>query len=110
MIPDLQPGDALLYRPSTFFGWIIALKTWTRISHIEIYAGGGLSVASRNGIGVGKYPLRLDNLARVRRPRGLFFLDRAMTWFQTVDGHKYDYWGLLVFAFARRKGASDKMQ
>ena len=105
----IQAGDCLLYRPSTIFGWIIAIKTWTKISHLEIYDGAGESVAARDGIGVGKYPLRLDHLARVLRPKSDLNVGSADQWFLNVNGLGYDYWGLLIFALARRKGAADKM-
>lgn len=122
---ELQPGDCLLYRPNSIMGWVIAVKTWTAISHVEIYTGDLTSVASRDGIGVARYPLRRSNLAYVRRPSckipstniqhpekhqvpGLDFA-RAMRWFRTVNGQKYDWKGLLCFTLAVHQGSMDRM-
>ncbi len=104
----LQPGDCLLYAPSDVFDWAVALKTWTRVSHVEVYVGApggyqnfpvgrGFSVASRNGHGVGKYNVRLDHVAAVRRPGPQFDLEAAMRWFYSVNGEKYGWRTLLTF-------------
>jgi hypothetical protein len=93
----LQPGDCLLYAPSDVFDWGVVLKTWTRVSHVEVFIGDSYSVASRNGKGVGKYPVRLDHVAAVRRPGPQFDLAAAMNWFGTVDGQKYGWRTLLSF-------------
>ena len=45
----LLPGDVMLYRPSGVFGWLIRVKTWHPISHVEVHCGGGQSFASRDG-------------------------------------------------------------
>ena len=107
----LKPGDCLLYKPSSLTGLIIAVKTWTWISHVEVYAGDGLSWASRDGIGVNRYPTRYSDLAYVRRPlrftRHHFFNMGA--WFETVRGQKYDWLGLLCFTLAVKQGAKDRM-
>jgi len=94
----LQPGDCILYRPVDVFDWAVALKTWTRVSHVEVYAGDHCSVASRNGKGVGKYPVRLHDVAAVRRPGPGFDLAKALRWFDTyADGQKYGWRTLLSF-------------
>jgi hypothetical protein len=109
-LPDLQPGDCLLYRPNSFFGWLIAVKTFNRISHVEVYRGEHLSYASRDGVGVGLYRLRRAQLARVLRPAGPFDNAAARRWFwQEADGQKYDWLGLLCFTLAVKQGASDRM-
>lgn len=92
------PGDVLLYKGDGFFSNLIFLKTWHEISHCECYVGGGKSAASRDGIGVGLYPLRSKGLVGIYRPKD-FDLESAMAWFQTVDGQKYDWVGLLRFAW-----------
>jgi len=106
---DLRPGDIFLYRPNNFWGWIIAIKTWTPLSHIETYIGGQSSAASRDGIGVGTYPTRWDNLALVLRPIKSFNLAKALAWHRKVIGQRYDWLGLLVFFLAARQGAPDRM-
>ncbi len=109
-IKILKPGDCLLYRPSSFFGYLIAIKTWNKVSHTEVYIGHGRSVASRDGIGVDEYPLRLDGLAYVLRPNQEFNLQKGLRWFyKYAKGQKYDWKGMLVFALAVRQGALDKM-
>lgn len=108
----LLPGDCLLYgpKPGSIFGWIIARKTWHGISHCELYVGKGRSCASRDGQGVGQYPLRTDQLAYVLRPT--YPLDWAAywKWFKDVDGQKYDWWGLLRFVYTKTgsTGNNDK--
>lgn len=118
----LEPGDTLLYRPTGFswrrpmgwvFGKLIAAKTWHNISHVEVYAGnawwqptaahgapfsGRASFASRDGLGVDVYPLRLSELAYVLRPpaRGVDLM-AANRWFLTVQGQGYDWVGLTRF-------------
>ena len=96
-IPKLQPGDILLYGGGGIVNALIQFRTWSDVSHIEIYIGEGKSVASRNGIGVGKYPLRMNGLRRVYRPKVAFDFEKAMRWFATVDGTKYGWADLLRF-------------
>lgn len=97
---SLQPGDCLLYAPGKgLFGWIISLKTWHSIAHCEGYLGQGLSVASRDGLGVGMYPFREAGLSAVWRPIVPFDQVRAQHWFWSVNGQKYDWLGLLRFAW-----------
>ena len=95
---DLLPGDALLYKPKGFFGWVIAVKTWHMVGHCEVYVGGGKSIASRNGQGVNEYDVNLDNLHSVLRPKVTFDMVKAIEWFMTVKGQRYDWKGLLRFA------------
>lgn len=115
----LEKGDALLYYgkalppdPVTradFVDWSIAVKTGYWLSHIEVYVGAGLSVASRNGIGVNRYPLRLEGLVCVRRPVGIADVDSATKWFiNEASGQGYDFKGLLCFWMAVRQGSRKK--
>jgi hypothetical protein len=109
-IKDIQPGDCLLYRPNGIFGWLIALKTWNRISHVEIYAGNGHAFASRDGKGVNLYPFRKAQLAKVLRPTIPLDLSTGCHWFfNGAQGQKYDWKGILVFTLAAAQGAKDKM-
>jgi hypothetical protein len=106
----LQPGDAILYFRHDFFDWIIALKTWTKVAHVEIYRGEQTSYASRNGIGVNAYPLRLDGVAAVMRPKQPLDLTAAGHWFEAhARGQPYDWMALLCFTLARRRGEKSKM-
>lgn len=101
----------MLYSPHDFFGWATAVKTWCRQAvHVEIYDGGFMSLASRNGIGVNLYGLRTFGLTAVRRPR--IWLNTtpwlSHDWFGKVRGQKYDWAGLLCFTLAVHQGALDK--
>lgn len=63
----LEPGDVLLYRYSSFVGFLIAIKTFDVHSHAEVYVGNGTSLAARVE-GVDYYPTRVDkDLVCVRR-------------------------------------------
>lgn len=104
----LRTGDALLYRPSDFFGWLIWLKSWTRIAHIEIYAGEGMSWASRDGIGINRYPLRTAQLGCVRRANVTLDIAKMEEYSASVRGQGYDWRGLATFAVLVKKGSEGK--
>ena len=95
--PELKPGDVLLYRSRSLVGWAIRFRTWSDVEHVEVYLGEGRSVASRNGIGVGKYPLRIDGLVRVFRPVENPDVIAGLLWFADVDGLPYAWTDLLRF-------------
>lgn len=98
----LREGDCLLYAPRGFFGFVISIKTWSRIAHCEVYAGGGQSLAARDGIGVGQYPLRTD-YTHILRPRKELLFRVAYDWFnRKARGQGYDWLGLLRFAWRAR--------
>lgn len=69
---DLRSGANLFYGPpmklslGAVFSWAICIFTTSRICHCEMYKGDGVSYASRDGTGVGEYPLRLNGLVEVR--------------------------------------------
>ena len=99
----------LYFERSSFVDRIISIKTGYYLSHIEVYVGSGLSVASRNGIGVNRYPLRIAGLVCVRRPTGIVDMDSAMKWFQSdAIGQGYDFKGLLCFWLAVKQGSWKK--
>lgn len=108
----LQRGDCILYSPSSLYGKLIAVKTWHNCSHVELYVGNGQSCASRDGVGVGQYPLRTDHVAYVLRPDGTEQADwpKFWAWFRTVNGQKYDWWGLLRFIFTHEIGHNPNKQ
>lgn len=93
----VKPGDIFLYRPVGFFGYLISIKTWHAISHVEVYDGGQQSLASRDGIGVGRYPTRLSQLCYILRPRVKLDLEAGRRWFETVKGEPYGWLDLLDF-------------
>jgi hypothetical protein len=113
----LQPGDVLLYRPSGFFGKAIAVKTWSEVSHVELYMGDGVVWASRDpqrwfpwpsGGGVDFYSFRSSDLVRVRRPNVAPDLERLEWFCAETRGQRYDWWGLARF-FNFSKGKQDRM-
>lgn len=98
---ELIPGDVLFYRPSSFLGVIISIKTWTWLSHVEVYCGSGKVVAARIE-GVNIYDERLDQyLCAVRRPEmemGVQFnTELAMKSVLPFIGKSYEIPGLLAF-------------
>jgi hypothetical protein len=93
---NLKPGDCLLYSSHGPFGWFIRLKTWSDVSHVEVYLGGGKAFASRSE-GVNVYEFKDKNLVYVLRPTGYIDLNLGNSWAETVRGRKYDWWGLLRF-------------
>ena len=92
-----RQGDILLYKPVSFYGRLIAVKTWHSISHVEIYDGSYRSLASRDGQGVGRYPLRMDQLAYVLRPTVPLDFDKGHVWFDGMNGTPYGWLDLLAF-------------
>lgn len=87
-IPELMPGDILLYRGWSLFDIIIMLHTGSYASHVECYWGQGMSLASRNGKGVSKYPFRLMGLYAVLRPKMRLDFDRGNAWFFSKANNK----------------------
>lgn len=104
----LKPGDVLLYTGTGFFSWVIRVKTWSTISHCEIYDGHGYSLASRDGQGVDRYPLRREGLTAVMRPKDPLDLRTGHRWFEEeARGQGYDWLGLLAFTSARWQGKNN---
>lgn len=106
-----KPGDVLLYFVDGVVDLVIAEKTGKRVGHIEVYIGDGQSLASRNGLGVNQYPLRLDGLICIRRPKNQTFdLAKGIAWFNsTAKGMKYDFKGLLTFTSFVKAGEPGAM-
>jgi len=104
VLERIEPGDVLLYGGSSPINRLIQIKTWSRYSHCEIYDGNGWSLASRNGLGVGRHPARLDGLLAIMRVRVPMDMEAVRDWFETVDGQPYDWWGLLAFTSAKIQG------
>ena len=93
----LRAGDILLYRPASIYGRLIAIKTWHAISHVEVYDGQCRSLASRDGKGVDRYPVRLSELAWVLRPLNPLDLSNGRAFFDTMRGTPYGWLDLLAF-------------
>jgi hypothetical protein len=93
----LRAGDVILYRPQGFIGWCIASRTFSNWAHVEVSLGSGVTVASRNFVGVGLYAFNPNRVGRVIRPRGPLNMVSAMGWFDGVVGQRYDYWAIMRF-------------
>lgn len=115
-VERLKPGDCLLYSGSSFISRAIKIKTWSHVSHVEIYRGDFKSIASRDQVGVNTYSFRYDGLYEVRRPNSELDMGEALRWFDTpfdpvtktgTTGQKYDTWGLFRF-FTLGKQSTDK--
>jgi len=93
----LLAGDVLVYRACGLYGRVIQVKTWHNAAHVEAYVGNGKSVASRNGIGTGLYPVRMSELATICRPPQSFDVKAAMAWFTASPHRPYGWLDLLQF-------------
>ena len=100
----LLPGDAILYLPTSFFGYGIAIKTFTWRSHVEVYIGDKLSIASRDGVGVGEYKLRETDIGTVLRPTQEMNFKEGLRYFDSVEGEKYDMRAIMCFLMLARSG------
>jgi hypothetical protein len=108
-----QPGDVLIYARTGFYARLIRMKTWSVASHCEVVAVGGvapMTVASRDGQGVGYYELDAHGLYAVLRPVAPFNPATAWSWFRSVSGQKYDWIGLLAFFSAKLQGKENNRQ
>lgn len=109
MIPDpstLKAGEILLYRDASFVDFIIT-RTGPA-GHVEIYEGNGKSLASRNGLGVSRYDLRMDGLIAVLECPTLD-MAKFTAWFETVNGEGYSWGGLLGFGEGETTGQPNQM-
>jgi hypothetical protein len=96
-IDRLTPGMVLLYKPTSAFGKLIVFHTGGPCSHAELYIGDGTSLASRDGEGTGRYPLRTTDLGWVLRPMTAFDQPKALAWFTAQAHQKYGWSDLLQF-------------
>ena len=96
-IPELLPSDVLLYGSRCLADFIIYIKTYSDVGHVEIYEGDSMSSAAR-AQGVNLYPLRLDGLRYVYRPVSKPDNEAAQAWFKShAQGDRYYWLGLLGF-------------
>lgn len=109
-MPPLQFGDVLLFAHAGFFSDIIRLKTWSKITHVEICLDPmSRNLASRNGQGINIYPWD-GSVFEIRRPVGKGWpkggLDKetALTWFNSVKGQPYGWYDLLEFCGIKLTG------
>ena len=109
---ELRPGDVLLYDGKGFLAWAIKTKTWSDVSHAEIYLGNDVTATAKLSLGVNCYAFTKENLKYVYRPKCKFDLDSALDWFMKpeIQSQGYDTVGLLLSFYARLQGrANNKM-
>jgi uncharacterized protein YycO len=115
-IRDAQPGDVWLYARTDPGSRMIAMKTWSRFTHVEVAVAerhtlsGVELLASRIKGGVRFYQADLSGLALVLRSSRPFNQIAAMQWANTVVGQPYDFTGLMCFWFAELQGQNNKAQ
>ena len=96
----LRTGDVLLYSGRGIFSWAIRIKTWSVITHVEIVGFDPTTAyAARDGIGVGTYDVRREDLVMVLRPRKRVRAADLKAFHERCcePPQKYDWWGLLRF-------------
>jgi hypothetical protein len=64
-----------------------------------MYFVNSVSIASRDGIGVNFFEFREKGLQKVLRPKVSINHPALVEWFTTVQNQKYDWFGLLRFAW-----------
>lgn len=89
-------------------GAIIAVKTVSWTSHIEVIVSPTTAVAARFS-GVNEYPIRNDKYVNgVLEPKLPFDLAAAMEWFnREAKGDKYDIGGLFGFFVPQKNGGNN---
>lgn len=107
IVKYLKFGDALLYSSNGIIGHAIKWKTWSDVSHIEMYFGQGKTGASRDGQGVQTYDFTTENLAYVMRPVNPLNAKGVLDFHTQCIGQRYDLWGLFRF-FTFGKQSLDK--
>lgn len=108
--PSLRPGDVLLYSGTGAVARLIRIKTWSNVSHAELYVGDGRTVTARIWGGVDYYPLALPGLRYVYRlTHQRWHRDRALAMFEAhMRGQRYDLIGLLLVFYAVRQGRENQ--
>lgn len=96
-LPELKPLDVCLYFTNCLVDWVIAVKTYSMIGHVEITWTPGTSVAARSG-GVNQYAFRREGLMRILRPNEPSDFQKAQEWFsKNAQGKRYNWAGLCSF-------------
>lgn len=109
MLPDLVPGDVLLYRGTGWVSQAIRIKTWSDVSHAELYVGEGRTVTARLKGGADYFRVTDRDLAYIYRPHHTWAADPALAQFdQAMRGQKYDLLGLLLSFYAVRQGRDNR--
>lgn len=112
----LQFGDILLKSKGSPLNTITKLKTWSDVSHSELYVGTYFSHGESQVItafpehGVNFYPYKIENTVYILRPHTLP-TQAGFYWFQKEAlGQGYDYLGMAAFFFAQLQGGDNGKQ
>jgi len=102
MIPELQPGDGIIYTGSTWYDRIQEVKLGSDATHFEVYMGDGMGsdmvATSLLATGVDIYPMSSDEILRIIRPLAAFDgADAMMKFSNTIRFKPYGLKGLLNF-------------
>jgi hypothetical protein len=98
---ELRPGDCLVYRPSSLFGKLIAIKSWSNYSHVEMITDTTklpFKAISARSEGVRYFSMNWMHIGAVMRPPSSFNLHDGLAWFdRSANGQRYDWFGILRF-------------
>lgn len=103
-LPELQPLDVCLYFTNCFVDWVIAIKTYCMIGHVEVVWTKSNAIATAWDVvaarskGVAQYPFRRAGLKRILRHRSPINFPAAQAWFkENAEGKKYNWAALAGF-------------
>ena len=109
-------GDILLKAKGSPMNTLTKIKTWSDVSHSELYVGRFFDPLNSQVItafpsnGVNFYPFKLDNTLYILRPK-MLPSPEGFHWFQKeAQGQKYDYLGMAAFVFAQLQGGDNGKQ
>jgi hypothetical protein len=103
----LKPGDLLFYSGTGFFSRVIKWKTSSEYTHVAVYIGDGKQREFKEGAGAQEVPLRLKNLAMIRRRVSGWSREKSDVYWDEVKGQEYDYIGLYWSFWARQQGRNN---
>lgn len=92
----MRPGDILLVRTATLWGWLIRLVTRSEWSHVALYIGDGMIAEIDAFQGAHVSPLAYDRYQVLRHPAMTEEQAAvAVAWCRGQVGAMYD-WGVIV--------------
>lgn len=101
MIPQLLPGDILLYTfdPKSAYSWLIRMHTGSKYTHAELYLGFAATLTAKSERGVDYYDYDPKRLGCVMRPIAPFDVTACRAWFEASGekGKPYGWLELLNF-------------
>ena len=109
---DARAGDVWLYSRKDLVSRMIAVKTWSRFTHVEVVLSTSpvQLFSSRIKDGVDIFRPDLSDLALVLRSSRPFNQIAASSWAMRVVGQPYDLIGISAFWFAEFQGKENGRQ